>query len=69
MLPLLTDKLEAEILPQALEVFGDSKRADEWMREPNPALNNEIPVKSIQTKEGRRAVLNILGRIHHGVIS
>ena len=60
---------ENDILSRALEVFGDRMRADEWMHEPNPALKNEVPVRCIQTEKGRHEVLNILGRIEHGVIS
>jgi hypothetical protein len=60
---------QSSILLRALEVFGDSERALAWMREQNPALNNETPLHAIQTEEGRADVLNILGRIEHGVIS
>ena len=54
---------------RALEVFGESERALEWMRDRNPALRNEPPIRLIHTEDGRREVLNILGRIQHGVIS
>jgi putative toxin-antitoxin system antitoxin component (TIGR02293 family) len=60
---------ESPIMMRALEVFGDSVRAIEWMRESNPALKDEPPIRVIQTEDGRREVLNILGRIQHGVIS
>lgn len=60
---------QSPVLLRALEVFGDSDRALAWMREQNPALNNETPLHAIQTEEGRVGVLNILGRIEHGVIS
>src|SRR5271165_5619806 len=60
---------QSSILLRALEVFGDSQRALAWMREENPALNNETPLHALQTEEGRVGVLNILGRIEHGVIS
>ncbi|MGA2601525.1 MAG: MbcA/ParS/Xre antitoxin family protein [Bryobacteraceae bacterium] len=60
---------ESEVLIRALEVFGDSKRAIEWMRESNPALHEESPFRAIQTTSSREEVLRILGRIEHGVIS
>lgn len=60
---------ESAILMRALEVFGDSERAIQWMRESNPALKYEPPIRVIQTEDGRREVLYILGRIQHGVIS
>jgi putative toxin-antitoxin system antitoxin component (TIGR02293 family) len=60
---------ESSVLLRALEVFGDSQRALKWMRESNPALKDDTPLHAIQTDEGRREVLNILGRIEYGVIS
>ena len=61
-------EIESTVLLRALEVFGDSLRALKWMREVNPALN-DTPLHAIQSDEGRREVLNILGRIEYGVIS
>jgi putative toxin-antitoxin system antitoxin component (TIGR02293 family) len=63
------DESESIILLRVLEVFGDSERAVQWMRESNPALNDETPIRVIQSEDGRREVLNILGRIQHGIIS
>jgi antitoxin Xre/MbcA/ParS-like protein len=57
------------VLLRALEVFGDSDRALKWMRENNPALAGDTPIWVIQTEQGRREVLGILGRIEYGVIS
>ena len=62
-------EIESTVLLRALEVFGDSQRALKWMREVNPALKNDTHLHAIQTDEGRREVLNILGRIEYGVIS
>jgi uncharacterized protein (DUF2384 family) len=39
------------------------------MRENNPALAGDTPIHAVQTGEGRREVLDILGRIEYGVIS
>jgi len=60
---------ESETLIRALEVFGSSDRAIQWMREENPALGNQPPIRAIQTEAGRKAVEDVLGRIEHGVIS
>lgn len=62
-------QIESETLIRALEVFGSSDRAIEWMREENPALGNQPPIRVIQTEAGRKAVRDVLGRIEHGVIS
>src|SRR5271165_1658220 len=69
MTPASDQENQSSILLRALEVFGDSERALAWMREENPALDNETPLHALQTEEGRVGVLNILGRIEHGVIS
>jgi putative toxin-antitoxin system antitoxin component (TIGR02293 family) len=60
---------KAILLIRALEVFGDSDRAMQWMREENPALRNEQPIHVMQTDKGREEVMNILGRIEHGILS
>lgn len=61
--------VELAVLKRAFAVFGNSERAIQWMQESNPALRNEPPIRVIQTEAGRLEVLNILGRIQHGVIS
>lgn len=66
---LRAHEIESLILVRALEVFGDSERAIEWMRDSNPSLNSAPPIRMIQTEEGRREVLHMLGRIQRGVIS
>jgi len=66
---LRAHETESAVLLKALEVFGDSERALQWMGESNPALENESPIRAVQTEDGRREVLSILGRIQHGVIS
>jgi putative toxin-antitoxin system antitoxin component (TIGR02293 family) len=67
--PHRAHEAESLVLIRALEVFGDGERALQWLREANPALKNETPIRVIQTAEGQREVINILGRIQHGVIS
>jgi uncharacterized protein (DUF2384 family) len=62
-------EIESTVLLRALEVFGDSERALMWLREANPAVNNDTPLHAIQTDDGRKEVLNILGRIEFGVNS
>lgn len=62
-------KVKSAVLVRAREVFGESERALQWMRESNPALNGETPIRAIRTEDGQREVLDILGRIQHGVIS
>ena len=44
-------------------------KASTWLRRPNRALNNERPLRLLDTDVGARQVEDILGRIAHGVVS
>ena len=45
------------------------KNTTDWLREPNPALNNEKPLDYLDTYQGIQEIKNLLGRIIHGVYS
>jgi len=62
-------EVETLVILRAIEVFGDNERAMRWMQEGNPALSNQSPERALQTPEGRAEVLEVLGRIEHGVLS
>lgn len=57
------------VVTMARRVFGDDALADEWLRSPNPALDNLIPIQMARTDLGGREVEAVLGRIEHGVFS
>ena len=57
------------VVTMAQRVFGDDALADEWLRSPNPALDNLIPIQMARTDLGGREVEAVLGRIEHGVFS
>ena len=59
----------ARIAAQAVSVFGTEDKASAWLRRPNLALNNELPLRLLDTDVGTRQVEDILGRIEHGVVS
>lgn len=59
----------ARLYERGAEVLGSSKAFDTWMRSPNYALNNEIPLSLLDTSIGFDLILQILGRIEHGVFS
>ena len=59
----------ARIAAQAFGVFGTEDKASTWLRRPNRALNNELPIRLLDTDVGTRQVEDILGRIEHGVVS
>lgn len=55
------------VVNAAREVFEDAALADEWLRSPNPALGDLIPIQMARTDIGGREVEAVLTRIAHGV--
>lgn len=59
----------ARLYERGIEVLGSAKAFNTWVRQPNQALNNEIPFNLLDTSIGFDMVLQILGRIEYGVFS
>ncbi|RNL54243.1 type II RES/Xre toxin-antitoxin system antitoxin [Pedobacter jejuensis] len=59
----------ARLYERGTEVLGSIKAFNVWLKEPNLALNGEIPFNLLDTRIGFEMVLNILGRIEYGVFS
>lgn len=59
----------ARLLTLAVEVFEDQQAAVEWLKSPQRALSNAIPLDIAVTDIGAREVEALLGRIEHGVYS
>ena len=57
----------AQVYPRAVEVIGDADKAARWLARPIPALNYETPISLLRDESGRDAVLDVLGRLEHGV--
>jgi putative toxin-antitoxin system antitoxin component (TIGR02293 family) len=55
------------VLSHAVRVFEDPELAEEWLRCPNPALNDEVPMAMAGTDLGAREVEAVLTRIEHGL--
>lgn len=53
----------------AADVLGDEERARLWLRTANRALGGVTPASLLDTDVGAEAVLDVLGRIEHGVYS
>jgi len=51
----------------ATRIFEHWDRAEAWLREPCPALNNVIPVNLLESESGARLVEDELLRIEHGI--
>jgi putative toxin-antitoxin system antitoxin component (TIGR02293 family) len=58
----------ARLGAHAVTVFGTEEKAATWLRRPNRALNNESPIRLLDTDIGARQVEDVLGRIEYGVV-
>ena len=54
---------------QALQVFGDQQRAQEWLDSSVPALAGERPLNLFDTFEGRNLVRTTLRKLEYGEFS
>jgi putative toxin-antitoxin system antitoxin component (TIGR02293 family) len=59
----------ANILERAQEVFGNVKKARDWMNTPLIAFEGETPLQRSDTSIGATQVEDVLGRIDYGVYS
>jgi putative toxin-antitoxin system antitoxin component (TIGR02293 family) len=57
------------ILALAEQAIGERKKAQLWLRQPNPALGRETPLRTLETEIGARMVEQVLGRIAYGGVS
>ncbi|MFU2209003.1 antitoxin Xre/MbcA/ParS toxin-binding domain-containing protein [Solidesulfovibrio sp. C21] len=61
--------LIADIIKRATEVFGNTKKAQQWLSKPLAIFQKKSPLQYAETKEGADFVLDVLGRIEYGVFS
>lgn len=60
------ERLDPEVAAQAIYVFDDRADAAHWLTRPHPELDDVTPLRALA--EGRRReVLDLLGRIFHGI--
>ncbi len=60
----------AEVLKAATDLFeGDKERAQQWLLNPVRGLNHRRPVEMIATSAETEAVLDLIGRLEHGVFA
>jgi hypothetical protein len=57
----------SEVYARSIEVLGCEDKAMRWLGRPIPALDYATPVSLLRDKKGRDAVLDVLGRLEHGV--
>lgn len=54
---------------ESMIVFKDQKKAAEWLKRDNRALQGKPPLSFLDSDVGAEEVLTILGRIKHGIFS
>ncbi len=69
---LRTDESErifrlARVYDMAESVFGNPKKAESWLKKPARGLGGKIPLEYADTDLGALEVINLLGRVEHGV--
>jgi putative toxin-antitoxin system antitoxin component (TIGR02293 family) len=55
------------VVKAARDLFENDENADMFLRSPNPALGERIPIHMAQTDIGAREVETIIGRLAHGI--
>jgi putative toxin-antitoxin system antitoxin component (TIGR02293 family) len=59
----------ARVTRRAAEVFEKSQLALDWLKRPNRTLGGARPLDLLDTDIGAENVLDVLGRVEHGVFS
>jgi len=59
----------AKVVEAAESYFEDEGVAKRWLEHPKVALGGKVPLQFARTAEGADYVVNLLGRMAHGVIS
>lgn len=54
---------------RAVEVFESEDTAHKWLKTSLPVLGNQTPLQATSNRFGAELVLDLLGRIEHGVYS
>ena len=58
----------AKVFNMALSYFDDNREhAIEWLKFPNPALGGETPLERADTAIGKEDVVDLIGRMEHGI--
>ncbi len=58
----------ASVFDTALSYFDHNREhALEWLKHPNPALRGETPLDRAETAIGKEDVIDLIGRMEHGI--
>ena len=59
----------AEVFNSAFELFQDKNEASLWMNSDIKGLGNRKPIQLLKTSASTEQVLDLLGRLEHGIIA
>jgi uncharacterized protein (DUF2384 family) len=54
---------------EAEQVFGDSERAERWLRKERRSFDGKTPLEMAASQDGARRVEEVLMRIDHGMLA
>ena len=57
----------ANLFRGAVQLLGDASAAAQWLCAPAPSLNGETPMDHATTEFGARDVMQLIGRLEHGI--
>lgn len=58
------------VINAATDLFeGNGEAASQWLKRPVRALNNRCPIEMLATRVEADAVLDVIGRLEHGVFT
>lgn len=61
--------LIGQLITRGTDVFGSIEAIQQWVRQPNKAIGNYTPLEIMDTTIGIQLVMDVLGRLEHGVYS
>lgn len=61
--------LIGQLITKGEEFFGNRENFQNWLKQPNTALGGYIPLDILDTTIGVQLVMDVLGRLEHGVYS
>ena len=59
----------AELYVKGKEIFESFQNFHAWLNRPSVDLGGEKPIDRIQTRQGIDELLDVLGRIEHGILA
>lgn len=60
-------RIDKEVFDAGMSCFGSPKALMLWLGQPAYGLGGKVPIRIMCSGKGRAEVVNLLGRIDHGV--